>query len=69
VAALMMDDELSDMDIQAELFDVATEWMKGRKVPLWSTSLYQERLSWSAERVETERMMLEMFAEDAKKSH
>lgn len=67
VAALMTDDELGEREIQRELFDVASGWMEGRKVLVWSTSLYQERLSYSAERVETERLMLELFVEDATK--
>ncbi len=37
VAALMLDDELGDRDIQRELFDVASEWIRGRKVPIHTT--------------------------------
>jgi hypothetical protein len=68
VAALMMDDDLSDMDIQRELFAVASDWIKTRNVSAWISPLYQERLSYSVERVETDRLILEHFAEGAKKS-
>lgn len=68
VAALMTDNELNDRDIQWQLFDVATDWLKGRKVALWNEALYQCRLSYSTERVETDRLTLELFLEDTKKS-
>ena len=67
VAAVMMDDELGDTDIQRELFSIASEWKKTRNVANWTPSFYQDRLSYSVEEVETERLMLEMFAEDSKK--
>lgn len=69
VAELMMDDEFGDADIKRELLNVATDWIKGRKISLWNESMYKQRLSYSAETVEIERAMLELFVEDAKKSH
>ena len=67
VAAVMMDDELGDTDIQRELFSIASEWEKTRNITNWAPSFYQKRLSYSVERVETDRLVLEMFAEDTKK--
>lgn len=62
VAEIMTDDDISNHEARAFLFDIASDWIKGRNPASWNKSLYEIRLSYNAEKVETERSMLEVFA-------
>jgi hypothetical protein len=63
VAEIMMDDDLPDSQVKQYLFEIASDWIKGRNLSAWDQSTYEKRLSYSAQKVESEILMLQLFTE------